>query len=150
MTIVLVALIVVTAQASTPASLPGNACTPAALVGTWKVVEASQGGETIPTGPTDPVEYKHVTPTHFIVFQVAAGGTNSLTWAHGGVYTLAGGTYTEHVQHGFGQPFPVLGGKSFAFQCTMEGDDTWHISGDVAGTPIVETWKRVSADRKTP
>jgi hypothetical protein len=102
MTIVLVALIVVTAQASTPASLPGSACTPAALVGTWKVVEASQGGETIPTGPTDAVEYKHVTPTHFIVFQVA------------------------------------------------EGDDTWHISGDIAGTPIVETWKRVSADRKTP
>ena len=59
------------------------------------------------------------------------------------VHWLAG-TYTENVQHGFGTPFPVVRGKSFAFQCTTEGDDTWHIAGDVAGTPIVETWKRVS------
>ena len=150
MTIVLVALIVGAAQASTPASLPGNACSPGALVGTWRVVEAKQGGEILPTGPTDAIEYKHITPTHFIVFQVTADGANTITWAHGGSYTLADKTYTENVQYGFGQPFPVVGGKSFAFQCTIEGNDTWHIAGDVAGTPIVETWRRVSSDQKSP
>jgi len=55
MTIVVIALVAVAAaQASTPATLPGEACTPSALVGTWKVIEAKQGTETIPTGPTDP------------------------------------------------------------------------------------------------
>jgi hypothetical protein len=143
MTMVVAALLIVTAQASTPASLPGKACSPAGLVGTWKVVEAKQGAETLPSGPTDPIQYKHLTPTHFMVFEVAAGGANTITWAHGGTYTLAAGTYTENVQHGFGGPFSVVRGKSFAFQCSTEGDDTWHIAGDVAGTPIVETWKRV-------
>ena len=144
---VLVALLVVTVQASTPTSLPGKACSPAALVGTWKVVEAKEGAETLPSGPSDPTQYKYVTPTHFMVFEVAAGGTNAITWAHGGTYRVAAGTYTENVQYGFGQPFPVVEGKSFTFQCTTEGNDTWHIAGDVAGTPIVERWTRVSSDQ---
>jgi hypothetical protein len=144
MTMVVAALVIVAAQASTPASLPGRACSPAGLVGTWKIVEAKQGADILPSGPTDPIQYKHLTPTHFMVFEVAPGAANTITWAHGGTYTLAAGTYTENVQHGFGTPFPVVRGKSFAFQCTAEGDDTWHIAGDVAGTPIVETWKRVS------
>jgi|SRR5580765_513623 hypothetical protein len=144
MTILAVALIAVSAAQTTLPSLPGKACTPAALVGTWSVVEAKQGDETIPTGPTDPIEYKYVTPTHFLVFQVAGGGANTITWAHGGTYTLAGGTYTENIQYGFGPPFSVVNGKSFSFQCTMEGNDTWHNAGDVNGLAIVETWKRVS------
>jgi hypothetical protein len=147
MTILVAALVVVTAQASTPASLPGTVCLPAALAGTWKVVEAKQGDETIPTGPSDPTEYKHLTPTHFIVYSVDPG-THAITWAHGGTYTFSGGTYTENVQHGFGQPWSVVANKSFTFQCTMEGNDTWHIAGDVAGMPILETWRRASADQK--
>jgi hypothetical protein len=150
MMLVFVVVSVVAAQASTPASLPGKACTPAALVGTWKVVEAKQGAETLPSGPTDPIQYKDVTPTHFMVFEVAPGGANTITWAHGGTYTVEAGTYTENVQHGFGQPFPVVRGKSFVFQCTTEGRDTWHVAGDVAGTPIVETWSRVTSDQKAP
>jgi hypothetical protein len=78
-----------------------------------------------------------------MVFEIAPGGANTITWAHGGTYTLAAGAYTENVQHGYGTPFSVVRGKSFVFQCTTEGDDMWHIAGDVAGTPIVETWKRV-------
>jgi hypothetical protein len=145
MTIVVIALVAVAAaQASTPATLPGEACTPSALVGTWKVIEAKQGTETIPTRPTDPTEYKELTPTHFMVFQVAAESAHTMIWAHGGTYTLAGGTYTENIQYGFGQPYSVVSGKSFAFQCSVDSDGIWHIAGDVAGTPIVETWKRVS------
>ena len=150
MMLVFVVVSVVAAQASTPASLPGKACTPAALVGTWKVVEAKQGAETLPSGPTDPIQYKDVTPTHFMVFEVAPGGASTITCAHGGTYTVEAGTYTENVQHGFGQPFPVVRGKSFVFQCTTEGRDTWHVAGDVAGTPIVETWSRVTSNQKAP
>jgi hypothetical protein len=149
MTLVVVALIVVTAaQASPSTSLPGQPCTPAALVGTWMEVESTFGDQAAsPTGPNDPVGYKHITPTHFVVYQVAAGGTNAITWAHGGTYTLAGGTYTETVQHGFGPPFGVVGGKSFAFQCSIEGNDRWHISGKIDETPLRETWRRVAAGR---
>lgn len=143
MTIVVAALVVVIAQASTPVSLPGRPCAPAALVGTRKVVEAKQGEDTLPNGPTDPTQYKSVTPTHFIVFEVAPGGANTITWAHGGTYTLTPGTYAENVQYGFGQPFAVVRGQSFTFQCTTEGNDTWHIAGDVGTVHIVETWKRL-------
>ena len=150
MTLVVVALIVVTAaQASPSNSLPGQPCTPAALVGTWTQVESKFGDEAATMGPNDPVGYKHVTPTHFVVYQVAAGGTNAITYAHGGIYTLAGGTYTETIQHGFGPPFEVVKGKSFAFQCSIEGNDRWHISGKIDETPLRETWKRASA-RGTP
>jgi hypothetical protein len=149
MTLVVVALVVLTAaQPSQPASLSGQPCTPAALVGTWTVVEGKLGDQTIPTGPNDPVSYKHVTPTHFVVYQLAAGGTNTMTWAHAGPYTLANGTYTELLQHGFGQPFQALGGQSVPFQCSLEGNDRWHISGKLGGTPLQETWRRVSADPK--
>ena len=150
MTLAVAALMVVTAQTSVPTNLPGQACTPAALVGTWKIVEAKQGGETLPAGPTDPIQYKYLTPTNFMVFEVAPTGAKTINWAHGGTYTVAGGTYTESIQHGFGQPYSVVSGKSFAFQCTLEGNDTWHMAGDVAGTPIIETWRRVSGDEKAP
>jgi len=144
-----VALIsVAAAQTPTPASLPGQPCTAAALVGSWTVVEAKFGDQTAPTGPNDPVDYKHVTPTHFVVYEVAGGGTNAITWAHGGAYTLAGGTYTEFIQHGFGEPFQQIKGQSVAFQCSIEGNDRWHISGALGGTPLRETWKRVAADQK--
>jgi hypothetical protein len=149
MTIVVAALIAFTAaQASTPASLPGQPCTPAALVGSWTIVEGKFGDQTTPTGPNDPVEYKHVTPTHYVVYEVAAGGANIFTWAHGGAYTLTGGTYTEFIQHGFGGPFQQLKGQSVAFQCSIEGNDRWHISGKIGDTPLRETWKRVSAEPK--
>ena len=58
-------------------------------------------------------EYKELTPTQFMVFQVAAESAHTMIWAHGGTYTLAGGTYTENIQYGFGQPYSVVSGKSF-------------------------------------
>jgi hypothetical protein len=150
MTLVVVALIAITvAQASPSPNVAGQPCTPAALVGTWTQVDNQLGDEAAVTiGPNDPVGYKHITPTHFVVYQVAAGGTNAMRSAHGGTYTLAAGIYTETVQHGFGPPFEVVGGKSIAFQCSMEGNDRWRISGQIDETPLKETWKRVSAGPK--
>jgi hypothetical protein len=147
MTLVVVALIAIAAaQASPSPHVAGQPCTQAALVGTWRQVDSQVGGEAATTiGPNDPVGYKHITPTHFVVYQVAAGSTNAIRSAHAGTYALAAGIYTETVQHGFGRPFEVVGGKSIAFQCSMEGNDLWRISGRIDDTPLRETWKRVSA-----
>jgi hypothetical protein len=150
MTLVVVALIAITAaQTSSSPNVAGQPCTPAALVGTWTQVDSQFGDEAATTiGPNDPVGYKHITPTHFVVYQVAAGGTNAMRSAHGGTFTLAAGIYTETVQHGFGPTFNEVGGQSFAFQCSLEGNDLWRISGKIGETPLRETWKRVSAGRK--
>jgi hypothetical protein len=32
---------------------------------------------------------------------------------------------------------------SLTFQCSTEGNDTWHIAGDVGTVHIVETWRRL-------
>ncbi len=148
MTIVAALVAVTAAQASTPASLPGQPCTPAALIGSWTIVEAKFGDQTAPTGPNQPVEYKHVTPTHFVVYQLAAGGTNTMTEAPAVPIRSHGGTYTELVQHGFGETFQNLGGQRLAFQCSIEGNDRWHISGKIGDVPLRETWKRVAADHE--
>jgi hypothetical protein len=111
-------------------------------------VESTFGGDTFRYGPDTPTAFKHVTPTHFVVYQVAADGTNAVEWAHGGLAAVAGGTYTEKIQHGFGNPFSNVKGQSIAFQCSVEGNDRWHVSGTINGTPIRETWKRVSAEPK--
>jgi hypothetical protein len=147
MTILVVALIAVTAQTSPPDKLPGQPCTSAALVGTWTMAEQTVGGQETPIGPSNPVEYKQVTPTHFFVYQVAPGPKPIVAWAHGGAYALPGGTYTESIEHGFGEPFKALGGQSIPFQCSIEGTDTWHIAGQIGGMPFRETWKRVKPDR---
>jgi hypothetical protein len=143
MTMILLAVLAVLAGLQTPAAVPksAQACTSAALVGTWQVASARLGDEVSPTGPNDPVEYKHLTPTHFVVYQVTKDGV--MNWAHGGPYTLAGGTYTETLQHGFGEPFKALGAVSIPFKCSMEGSDTWHISGKIGEASLEETWKRV-------
>lgn len=140
MTIILLAVL---AGLQTPGGAPksAQACTSAALVGTWQVASAKFGDQVSPTGPNDPVEYKHLTPTHFVVYQVTKDG--NMNWAHGGPYMLAGDTYTETLQHGFGEPFKAMGTISVPFKCSMESRDTWHISGKIDDTPLDETWKRV-------
>jgi hypothetical protein len=140
MTIILLALFAAW-QTSGGAATSVQTCTSAALVGSWQIAYAKFGDEVSPTGPNDPVEYKHLTPTHFVVYQVTKDGT--MNWAHGGPYTLAGDTYTETLQHGFGEPFNQLGRVSVPLKCSMEGKDTWHISGKIGGTSLDETWKRV-------
>jgi hypothetical protein len=136
-------LLAVLAGLQTPGAAPksAQACTSAALVGTWQVASAKLGDEVSPTGPNDPVEYKHLTPTHFVVYQVTKDGM--MNWAHGGPYTFAGDTYTETLQHGFGEPFKALGAVSIPFKCSMEDRDTWHISGKIGEATLDETWKRV-------
>jgi hypothetical protein len=143
MRVLLLALLVLGHPAADPQS--SQACSPAALLGTWQIAKGTIGGEATPTGPNDPIEYKHLTPTHFIVYQVTKEGT--MNWAHGGPYTLAGDTYTESIQHGFGEPYKGLGRVSVSFKCSMEGKDTWRISGSIANTTLDETWTRVTGAR---
>jgi hypothetical protein len=141
MTILLLALLVAS-QTSAAATASAQPCTSAALVGTWQVASAKLGDQLAAMGPDDPTEYKHLSPTHFVVYQVTKDGT--MNWAHAGPYTVAGGTYTETLRHGFGEPFKSLGAVSIPFNCSMEGKEIWHISGKVGDTALDETWKRVN------
>ena len=143
LTTVLFALLAATAQ-SAPAVLPGEPCTAAALVGTWKVVKQTINGETTPVGPQEPLQYKHVTPTHWVTYHTRADGKGVLSWALGGTYTLSGGMYVENVQHGFGEPFNAVGGETAQYKCTTEGTTTWHTSGQGGDLAIQETLTRVS------
>ena len=142
MTLVIVAMLAVIAQSTTPAKLPGTSCAAATLVGTWKVVDAKENGQAIPTGENNAAIYKLLTPTHYMVFQVAPE-SKAMAWAHGGTYTVSNGTYTESIDYGYGAPFQQLKGQSAVLKCTPEGDDTGHVAGTVVGVAIVEKWMRV-------
>jgi hypothetical protein len=125
--------------------LSGNPCSGRELVGTWQLIE-SQGQPVKSDGRT---AYKHVTPTHFFVLNVDSAGLAE--YAHGGPYTLSGGTYVESIKQGVGPTFEALRGLKGEFQCSMDGD-RWHIVGKVAGAAgegnIDETWRRVTGDKQ--
>ena len=125
-------------QASTPAQpeLKGQACTARELVGTWQ----STSKPSMPMPDITSV-LKHITPTHFFVVRI--GAKDVVTSGHGGPYTLANGTYTETLQHGFGAFFDRARGASVPFQCRLNGD-ILHIVGEYQGTKVDEQWKRVS------
>lgn len=110
-------------------------CTGPTLVGTWELVRR-------PDEPTASTVLKHVTPTHFFV--LSAGATGDASYGHGGPYTVAGGTYTESIAHGFGSPFSQLRGTKVSFQCKIEGD-VWHSVGEIGGQTFDERWRRLPA-----
>jgi hypothetical protein len=143
------AMIVVLAVIQQPPAaqkpLSGKPCAGSELVGTWQLIE-SQGQAVRADGRT---AYKHVTPTHFIVLNVDSRGLAE--YAHGGPYTLSGGTYVESIRQGVGPTFEALRGLKGEFQCRTEGD-RWRIVGKVAGAAgegnIDETWRRVTDDKQ--
>ena len=128
---------------SAPPALPGQPCTAAAVLGSWKVVKQTVNGEVTPAGPQDPTQIKHVTPTHWVTYHTQPDGKGILSWALGGTYTVSGGMYLENVHHGFGDPFNAVGGQTAQYKCTTEGTTTWHTSGQVGELVIQETLTRV-------
>lgn len=125
-----------TPRPSTPthSELKGEPCTSSELVGTWQFMATAPAG----VGVTSVL--KHVTPTHFFVVRLT--DKDVVESAQGGPYTLAGGTYTESVVHGFGARFEAARGARNQFQCRLEGD-VWHIAGESSGRQINEQWRRV-------
>ena len=101
-------------QPSAPAQLQitGQACTARELIGTWQLASK-------PSTPGVIRALKHVTPTHFVVLRL--GANDVVQTGHGGPYTLAGGTYTETLEYGFGPQFEQYRGVSVPFQCRLDG-----------------------------
>ena len=130
-------------QPATPAQseLKGQACTARELVGTWQLA-------TPPRTPGTTKAQKHVTPTHF--FNVRFGANDVVLSGHGGPYTLANGTYTETLAHGFGATWSDMNrGVSVPLQCRIDGD-VLHIVGDMQGQKFSEQWRRVSGTSAQP
>jgi hypothetical protein len=138
-TFVLTIMLAFVGHSTTPQQKPTEQpCTASALVGTWQLVK-SDSEATAAEGST---ALKHVTQTHFFVLSVDATGLAS--YGHGGAYTLAGGTYTESVTHGFGAPFQLLRGMNISFKCSID-KEVWHVVGEINGQIFDEHWKRVPA-----
>jgi hypothetical protein len=140
-TAVLIALLALGQQSNDASKLTGQPCTGAELVGTWQIVES--GGQS--RAATEATSHKLVTPTHFVVLSVDA--EDSVSYAHGGPYTISGGTYTESIKYGFGAPFEQIRGMKISFQCRIEAG-RWHIVGQINGQTIDERWMREPADPK--
>ena len=138
----LVALLTVLQPAtSAQPELKGQACTARELVGTWQLA-------TPPRTPGTTKAHKHVTPTHFFV--VRFGANDAVLSGHGGTYTVANGTYTETVTHGFGPTWSDMNrGASVPFQCRLDGD-ALIIVGDLQGQTLSEQWRRVSGPSTQP
>lgn len=126
-----------TPQQSTAAQpeLKGEACTARELVGTWQLASK-------PSTPGLTSVLKHVTPTHFFV--VRLGEKDVAQSGHGGPYTVANGTYTETLAHGFAGRFEEFRGATISSsQCRINGD-VWHVAGEYKGIKLEEQWRRVT------
>jgi hypothetical protein len=139
---VFVSLLVAAAFTSgrSTADLRAEATTHHELVGTWKLVKATYGGSEykIPEGTT---EFKHVTPTHFVLTVIDKDGR--VFAAIGGPYVLGRGKYEETPEYGLSEIFTNIKGKPQSFECSVEGN-TWYHNGTLSnGLTIEEVWERV-------
>lgn len=111
------------------------------LLGTWKLVSGTYGGQQIeiPEGVT---QVKHVTPVQFMWARYDKDG--KVTSALGGSYTLKGQTYEEVPEYGVDEEMlNALKGKPQSFHWKIEGNK-WHHTGKLStGLSIDEVWVRV-------
>lgn len=87
---------------------------------------------------------------HFFVARLAANGV--VLSGLGGTHTVADGTYTETLKHGFGAPVEEMEkyrDVSVAFQCRLTGD-VMHVVGQLKERKIDEQWRRVSGASAQP
>jgi hypothetical protein len=110
------------------------------LVGTWKLVSATYGGQQakFPEGAATTI--KHVTPTQFMWASYDKDG--KVVRAAGGRYTLAGEAYKETPEYGISADFDLIKGKAHTFKCKVEGDKWYHDGKLSNGLTIEEVWKR--------
>ncbi len=141
-TAIVIALLSFGQQSTDAPKMTGQPCTGAELVGTWKLVES--GGK--PRAPTDRTVLKLLTPTHFFILSADATGT--VSYGHGGPYTVSQDTYTESITYGFGPPFEgLLRGMKVPFRCRIEAG-SWHTVAEINGQTFDERYMREPADRK--
>ena len=118
---------------------PSPAPSPAAAVGTWKLVSAKANGKAVDV-PTGTTVLKHVTPTDFVFVYYTPQGL--ITVAGGGRYTYNGTRYAESVEYGVGEGMAPYIGKTQEFTLRIEGG-RWYQSGtETDGSAVEEVWER--------
>lgn len=113
------------------------------LVGSWELVSIASDAPAL-TGEfeSDP-DYqeaptlKILNDTHWMFIRQSS---ERFIFAQGGRYTLEKGTYTEHVEY---SAVPENVGKSYEFECSLDGPDVWHHRGGMGDFRYDETWQRV-------
>lgn len=114
------------------------------LVGSWELISIADDSPAL-TGEfeSDPnyqeaPTLKVLNNTHWMFIRQSS---ESFIHAQGGRYTLeSGGFYTEYVDY---SAIPGNVGKSFSFECRLEGDSLWHHHGGQGDTRYREVWRRV-------
>jgi len=109
-----------------PAARPA----PSPLIGSW---ERSVNSTAVTI-------QKHVTPTHYMVFQYDT--TGRVYMAHGGRYALKGDALTESVEYGFGPYYDKHAGTSLTTKSTLVGKK-WYLAWAEGDRPIQATWEPI-------
>jgi hypothetical protein len=115
----------------------------AALVGTWRLVSYNYGDQgDLKPAPAGMVALKHITPGYFEWVRYDAQ-TKQATGTAGGRWILAGDSYTETVEYGFGGAYDVVKEQDHSFKITVEGDRLSQKGKLNNGLAINEIWERV-------
>jgi hypothetical protein len=130
--------------ATAEAVAAGNGDDPCpSLVGSWELVSIasdapalSQEFDTDPNYQEAPT-LKVLNETHWMFIRQSS---DQFIHAQGGRYDLNDGQYTETVEY---SALPDNIGKSFAFECRLEGDSLWHHVGGLGDNRYNEVWRRV-------
>ena len=110
------------------------------LIGTWKMVKARYGGQEYNPSEGGKIEYKHVTPAHFMLAAINKDGIVGAAIA--GPYTLKGAKYEETPEYGLSDVFTIVKGKTQSFDCKVEGNKWYHNGTLTNGLTIEEVWER--------
>ena len=111
------------------------------LVGTWRLVTAKSGGETIAFPPGTTI-LKHLTSTHFVWLHHDRQGR--ITQAGGGSYVLNGSRYDETPEYGLGEGIQPLIGKRQSFTVRIAQGRWYHSGKETNGDVIEEIWERLA------
>lgn len=113
------------------------------LVGSWELVSIAEdapalGGEFVsdPNYQQAPT-LKILNNTHWMFIRQSS---DRFIHAQGGRYSLEDSIYTEQVEY---SAIPDNVGKSFTFECELEGDSLWHHRGGEGDYRYNEVWRRV-------
>ena len=112
-----------------------------ALVGTWRLVSAKSGGQTIDFPPGTTI-LKHLTPTHFVWLHYDRQG--QITQAGGGSYVVSGNRYDETPEYGLGEGIQPLLGKRQSFTARIAQGRWYHSGQETNGDVIEEIWERLA------
>jgi hypothetical protein len=110
------------------------------VIGTWKLVSATYGGEKVDLEELG-ITLKHITPTSFVWLSYDPD-TKLVSRTSGGTYTFKGDQFEETPQYGFGEDFDIIRAKPHSFTIKIDGDK-WHHNGTLSNDlKIEEVWER--------